>query len=796
MAQSSKAAGRGQRRGRNVSSHGPSSTNLSLSAGGSAPSVSSEAIGASMPSINLAAVAKQQAKEKKYPLWKYVTRKEGPGSKSDGGGNVLWSCNFCKGQFKSTYYRVKGHLLGLPCGLGACPGISFNQRKELEKEDAVGLGNVAATSKKKSKHDDPLPFLRNTSSRFGSGSEIQPTKKRAAQSYGPMDKIFQQETRQEVDLTVAFFFYLNFISFNVARSPLFIEMCRSLVEKAPSGYVPPSSEKLRTSLLFKAKKEVDIILEPIKTSWLTSGVSIVSDGWTDTARHPIINFMVSSHNGPVFLKAVDALGKYKDAQYMGELFIKIIEDVGVESCVQMITDNAPVCKAAGMIVEAKYPQIFWTPCIVHSLNLALKSIASDVPWIGSVIEDARYIRNFVQNHTNALTIYKEHTHLSLLKIADTRFASSFIMLKRLREVKAALGAMVISDFWSFWRKTDQIASKKVKETVLDDGWWERVNVIIKIMEPIISLLRFADTDHPILGDVYEGWDSMIESVKTIVMENDCTEYGTSSESLWSTIQDILISRWDKNCTPLHCLAHSLNPKYYTPDWLRGGPSHRFPPHMDLEISNGRKIALRRIFQDTTSLAEAEEGFIEFSTGSGRFGGYDVLRDRGVKKAHGWWATHGAACPLLQQLAMRILSQVTSSSCCERNWSTYGNLYSLKKSRLEQSRAETMVYVHSNLRLIYRKRQEWMKGKTKMWDVFPDDMGLDNTVELALANMDLNDPVLEPVTFDDEPNEGSSATPEDVAGAADLGLGTEDEEDDGEESSDNNDGDFDMELEDY
>ena len=99
-----------------------------------------------------------------------------------------------------------------------------------------------------------------------------------------------------------------------------------------------------------------------------------------------------------------------------------------------------------MIVEAKYRQIFWTPCIVHSLNLALKSIALDVPWIGSVIEDARYIRNFVQNHTNALTIYKEHTHLSLLKIADTRFASSFIMLKRLREVKAALGAMVISYF--------------------------------------------------------------------------------------------------------------------------------------------------------------------------------------------------------------------------------------------------------------------------------------------------------------------------------------------------------------
>jgi len=50
---------------------------------------------------------------------------------------------------------------------------------------------------------------------------------------------------------------------------------------------------------------------------------------------------------------------------------------------------------------------------------------------------------------------------------DTRFASSFIVLKKLREVKTALGAMVISNFWSFCRKTNQAASKRVKDTVLD-----------------------------------------------------------------------------------------------------------------------------------------------------------------------------------------------------------------------------------------------------------------------------------------------------------------------------------------
>jgi hypothetical protein len=94
---------------------------------------------------------------------------------------------------------------------------------------------------------------------------------------------------------------------------------------------------------------------------------------------------------------------------------------------------------------------------------------------------------------------------------------------------------------------------------------------------------------------------MIESMKIVVLEHEFAEYGTTGETLFTTIQDILISRWDKNCTPLYCLAHSLNPKYYTNEWLNCGPSHRFPPHMDGEISQGRKDAFRQIFQDRAYL---------------------------------------------------------------------------------------------------------------------------------------------------------------------------------------------------
>ena len=117
---------------------------------GDAPPVPISLGSASIPSIGSGAatttsnVQGKQTHDPKYPLWKYVTREVGSGSKAKGGGNVAWKCNFCHNHFMSTYYRVKAHLLALPsCGISACIIIPSARRKELEKEAFVGAANVA-----------------------------------------------------------------------------------------------------------------------------------------------------------------------------------------------------------------------------------------------------------------------------------------------------------------------------------------------------------------------------------------------------------------------------------------------------------------------------------------------------------------------------------------------------------------------------------------------------------------------------------------------------------------------------
>ena len=99
MSHSARGGAKGQRKGRNALSNVSPPIPLNTISSTPLASAPSAASGAHAP-LN-PVLARQQAQEKKYPLWRYVTRKEGPGEKLGGGGNVSWTCNFCKNEFKT-----------------------------------------------------------------------------------------------------------------------------------------------------------------------------------------------------------------------------------------------------------------------------------------------------------------------------------------------------------------------------------------------------------------------------------------------------------------------------------------------------------------------------------------------------------------------------------------------------------------------------------------------------------------------------------------------------------------------
>jgi hypothetical protein len=113
--------------------------------------------------------------------------------------------------------------------------------------------------------------------------------------------------RDDTDDAIGKFLSANGIPFHVVRFPYYKEMVQAIAKIGPS-YVPPGEHKLRTTILDRQVSKINVQKERMRQTWLRFGCSIVMDGWTDIRKRPLINIIVTSSEGPFFLKVVDCSG--------------------------------------------------------------------------------------------------------------------------------------------------------------------------------------------------------------------------------------------------------------------------------------------------------------------------------------------------------------------------------------------------------------------------------------------------------------------------------------------------------
>ncbi|KAM0918640.1 hypothetical protein ACQ4PT_008727 [Festuca glaucescens] len=171
-------------------------------------------------------------------------------------------------------------------------------------------------------------------------------------SNGPLAEAFAGMERDGVDMHIMMFLCANGIPFNVLRSPQYPEMVAA-IQKALKGYKPPAYEKARTTLLDACKRKVETDLDPVRQTWYSHGVSIVSDGWTNMKNQPLINVMASNSCGSMFLYAEDFSGQEKTGEAIAEFLLQAIEEIGPANVLQVVTDNASNCKVAGREIQKR-----------------------------------------------------------------------------------------------------------------------------------------------------------------------------------------------------------------------------------------------------------------------------------------------------------------------------------------------------------------------------------------------------------------------------------------------------------
>ena len=275
----------------------------------------------------------------------------------------------------------------------------------------------------------------------------------------------------------------------------------------------------------------------------------------------------------------------------------------------------------------------------------------------------------------------------LLKPSTTRFAYSFIMLSNLLDdrVKGGLRRMVVSEQWCQWKGSKTQQGEEIVSIVLDASFWANMKKIVKICKPILKVLRLADREGATMGLIYECTQHMIEEINNIE---------DVDRIMLDEIKEICMQRWTMLQSPLHATGFILHPIWREKIQDIDDKVNTSWMETIMRYTNGDihlcGVLLNEFFAYRTQ---------EKSTFQVPMANDPTMMHNAVK----WWETFGACTPNLKRLAIRVLSQGSCASSCERNWSTFSLIHTKKRNRLTHAHVQKLVYIHTNHNLIRRIR---------------------------------------------------------------------------------------------
>ena len=129
--------------------------------------------------------------------------------------------------------------------------------------------------------------------------------------------------------------------------------------------------------------------------------------------------------------------------------------------------------------------------------------------------------------------------------------------------------------------------------------------------------------------------------------------------------------------------------------------------------------------------------------------HDMLDPKQQKcSPYAWWDFEGACGKLLAPIVKRILVQTVSSSSCECNWSSYSFVHDRKWNQLLPRRADDLVFVYTNSRLLANAKlmdeKRWYAENLDLEDPQPhesddleysDDFSIDAIAAYSAEHLD-------------------------------------------------------------
>lgn len=282
---------------------------------------------------------------------------------------------------------------------------------------------------------------------------------------------------------LANFFFRTGISFRVGESEVFKEFVRALNPAYADEL--PSAKVLAGSLLDKQHERCSKRIKGIIGE--SKNLTLTSDGWTNVRGDHLVNFSVKAPgHKPIFYKSLDTSGIRQTAEAIAEAIIAVIEEIGAERVVCVVTDNANVMKASWHILEDRFPHISAYGCSAHALNLLIQDIL-EVQVNADLIKEAERVIKFVKNHHLVKSKYEAKRkaakvpHTLTMPVA-TRWFSHYASLNNLMESKYVLIQLADDEEAILREISPKPTSAAVVKSIKSNEFWQRLSSVIKLIE--------------------------------------------------------------------------------------------------------------------------------------------------------------------------------------------------------------------------------------------------------------------------------------------------------------------------
>ncbi|OIT36674.1 putative methyltransferase [Nicotiana attenuata] len=478
------------------------------------------------------------------------------------------------------------------------------------------------------------------------------------------------------------------LPFNCVNYDTFGDFIEVVGQYGP-GMKPPTYHEIRGPYLNKEVEETNKIVEEHKVVWNKYGCSIMMDKWTARTGKMIINVLVNSPRGSLFLESIDASDSSTDHIKMFTLFQNTIEKIGPSKVVQVVTDNASENVKAGGMIEGAYKNVYWTPCAAHCINLMFGDIFKERPF-STVFGQGVRLHSYICQRPLLLNMMRRFTmQKNLVKPGKTRFATAFLTLRSLHCQKDNLRKMVTSEEWSRSKFAKESAGKEVARIILSYSFWNNVLHALKIGGPLVKVLRLVDGEaKPSMGYLYEAMDRAKETIQA----------SFSDEQKYAKVFQIIDARWDEQLhRPLHAVGLILNPSLFYEQHEKNS--------LAKEVWTGFHQVVIKLNPDEDLQEKIVDQLATYKAAEGLFKLRLAIKQRTTKSPVEWWDQYGVETPELQTFAIKVLSLTCSSSGCERNWSVFEHIHTKKRNRLTLKRLHNLVFIKYNraLRRRYNHR---------------------------------------------------------------------------------------------